>query len=358
VNFSADYQRFLPVVAVVAVAVVAVALVVRGVGGGSNSAGGSTQQVLQDTFAGGKGAGSGKFAATLNVALQGVPAQAAKPVSAKFSGAFDRSKAGKPQFQLDGNVSAAGQSFPFGAVSTGDKAFVTFEGKTYALPAGSLQAGGPNTASPLGSLGVDPKTWFTNVRDQGKAEVGGVPVSHFTADFDVTRAFADFQQAAARSGQAGQIPASARQTLSDAVKGATVDVFTGESDHVLRKLAVAGQFEGKGPTGAGTLKGTVTFDLLISEVNRPQEIRAPRHAAPIGRLSGALGASGLTLGGSAPTKTPAPARKREQSHGGSGTGSKHAGAGTRPKRSSAAYVACVQGAQDLPALQKCQALLP
>ena len=46
-----------------AVAVVAVALVVRGLGGGSSSGGSSTQQVLQDTFGGGKGAGSGKFKA-------------------------------------------------------------------------------------------------------------------------------------------------------------------------------------------------------------------------------------------------------------------------------------------------------
>jgi hypothetical protein len=357
VNFSADFQRFLPVVAVVAVAVVAVALVVRGLGGGSSSGEGSTQKVLQDTFAGGKGAGSGKFTATLNVALQGVPAQAAKPLSAKFSGAFDRTKAGRPQFELDGNVDAAGQSFPIGAVSTGDKAFLTFEGKAYALPAGSLQRSGVNTASPLGSLGVDPKTWFTNVRDQGKAEVGGVPVSHLTADFDVARAFADFQQAAARSGQAGQIPASTQQTLSDAVKGATVDVFTGESDHVLRKLAVAGQFQDKSPTGAGTLEGTVTFDLTVSDVNRPQEIRAPRHAAPIGRLGGALGASGLTAGGTGATKTSPPARKREQSHRKNGGGRK-TGTGATRRRSGSAYVACVQGAQDLAALQKCQALLP
>src|SRR5206468_8809491 len=182
-------------------------------------------------------------------------------------------------------------------------------------------------------------------------EVGGVPVSHLTADFDVARAFADFQQAAARSGQAGQIPASAQQTLSDAVKGATVDVFTGESDHVLRRLAVAGQFEGKGPTGAGTPKGTVTFDLLISDVKRPQEIRAPRNAAPISRPRGALGASGVTLGGTGATKAPAPARKREQSH-------RKSGAGAARRRSGSAYVACVQGAQDLAALQKCQALLP
>jgi hypothetical protein len=352
VNSSVDFQRFVPVVAVAAVAVVAVALVVRGVGG-SHSGTANTQQVLQDTIAGGKGARSGKFAATLTVALQGVPAQAAKPVSAKLSGAFDRTKTGQPQFELDGNVAAAGQSFPFGLLSKGERAFVTFRGTTYALPAGRLEAGAGAT-SPLASLGVNPQSWFTNVRDAGKAEVGGVSVTHLRADFDAGRAFADIQQAAAKSGQAGEIPQSAQKTISDAVKDAKVDVYTGESDHVLRKLAVAGQFEGTGPTGGQALRGTVNFDLQVNDVNRPQEIRAPGHAVPISRLGSALGASGLTLGSTGGGKTSAPARSRGDKHRKGPSKSNP----SRRQRSSQAYVACVQQAQDIPALDKCQALLP
>jgi hypothetical protein len=352
VNFSADFQRFVPVVAVVAVAVVAVALVVRGLGG-SHPETGNTQQVLQETLAGGKGARSGKFTATLAVALQGVPAQAAKPVSAKFSGAFDRAKTGKPQFELDGNVEAAGQSFAFGALSTGDKAFVRFRGTTYSLPTASLQRGGANSTSPLASLGVNPESWFTNVRDAGKTQVAGVPVAHLTADFDAGRAVADLQQAAAKSGQAGQIPGSAQKTISDAVKEAKVDVYTGQSDHVLRKLTVAGQFAGTGPSGGQALRGTVNFDLQVNDVNRPQEIKAPSHALPISRLGGALGSSGLTLGsGGSGGKAPRPTPNQGERHAKSKT------VPSRPKRSSQAYVACVQQAQDIPALDKCQALLP
>ena len=186
----------------------------------------------------------------------------------------------------------------------------------------------------------------------GTTDVEGVRVVHLTADFDTARALADLRQAAAQSGQAGQIPNSTAKTISEAVKDTGVDIYTGESDHLLRKLTVTGRFEGSNPSGGQELRGTVRFDLQVSDVNRPQEIRAPRNAVPVSRLGdGPLG-SNLTPGSAARPRRAKPARDR----GGRGrTGS----AGTqRRQRTSQAYVSCVQQAQDLPALDKCQALLP
>jgi hypothetical protein len=344
VNFPLDFQRLLPIFAVVAVALAAVALVARGLGGGG--AGESTQQVLDQALGGGKGATSGRFEATLSVALQGVPAQASKPLAAKFSGAFERAGSGRPQFDLNGTVDAAGQNDSFGFVSTGDKAFVELRGKAYVLPAGRLQqSGAPANASPFTALGVNPRSWFTNVRDAGSAEVGGVPVQHLTADFDTARAFADLQELAAKSGQAGQVPETTQKTIADAVKRAKVDLFTGKSDHLLRKLAVTGQLAGTSPNGGPALQGTINFDLEVTDVNQPQRITAPRNAAPISELGGT--SPGTSSGGKA-----APSHRRGAKH----RTTKSPSAGGR--RSRQAYISCVQGAPDLQALDKCQAFLP
>jgi hypothetical protein len=351
VNFSADFQRLLPVLAIGAVAVIAIAFVVRGLGGGSSEAG-SAQQVLDEALGGGKGATSGKFEASLSVSLRGVPAQVAKPVDARFSGSFDEPKSGKAQVDLDGTVDAAGQSVSFGALSTGDRAFVKFRGTTYELPAGQLrQSGASKGTSPLASLGIDPRSWFTNVRDAGPADVAGVPVEHLTADFAVGRAFADLQKVAARSGQAERVPSSTSQ-IADSVKQATVDLYTGKSDHILRKLTVTGQLEGSGASGGQGLNGTVDFDLAVSDVNQPQRITAPRNAAPIDELAGgALGSSSLGRPGSGGRGKATPSHGRSADHGGRKRTS-------GSQRSGKAYVACVQGAADMQALDKCQALLP
>ena len=334
-NFPVDFQRLLPIFAVIAVAIAAVALVVRGLGGGGGgAAGGASQQALEQALGGGGGAGSGKFNATLAVSLQGVPPQVARPVTAKFSGAFERPKGGKPRFDLEGTLDAAGQNLSFGVISTGDKAFVKVRGKTYLLPAGQLQQAGTPNASSLTSLGVDPKSWFTNVRDAGTATVAGVAVQHLTADFDAARAVADLRNLAAKSGQGQQVPQSAQTTIADAVKQAKVDLYSGKSDHVLRKLTVVGQLAGSAPSGGPALHGTVNFDLEVTDVNHPQQITTPRNATPIG---------------AAPSR---PQGANHRTHRTRGT------AGARSQSSSQAYVSCVQAAPDIQALNKCQALLP
>jgi hypothetical protein len=181
--------------------------------------------------------------------------------------------------------------------------------------------------------------------------VAGVPVQHLTADFDVDRAFADLQEAAARSGQAAEVPSSTSQ-IARSVKQATVDLYAGKSDHILRKLTVTGQLEGGGPAGGQGLHGSVAFDLAVSDVNQPQRITAPRHAAKIGELAGgAVGEAGpgKATGGGRGKAVAGHGRKSD--HGG---GKRSAGT----QRSAKGYVACVQAAQDMQALAKCQALLP
>ena len=334
-NFPVDFQRLLPIFAVIAVAVAAIALVVRGLGGGGSSAvGGGTQQVLEQALGGGGSVGSGKFNATLAVSLQGVPAQVAQPVNAKFSGAFERQKGGKPRFDLEGTLHAAGQNLSFGVISTGEKAFVKVRGKTYLLPAGQLQQAGAPNASPLTSLGVNPNSWFTNVREVGTTTVAGAPVEHLTADFDAARAFADLRNLAAKSGQGQQVPPAAQTTIADAVKQAKVDLYSGKSDHLLRKLTVVGQLAGSAPSGGPAFHGTVNFDLEVTDVNHPQQITAPRNATPIGA---------------------APSRPQGANHR---THRTHRTGAARGQRSSQAYVSCVQAAQDIQALDKCQTLLP
>ena len=219
-NFSADFQRFVPVVAVAAVAVVAVALVARGVGG-AHSKTASTQQVLQETLAGGKGAKSGKFAGALAVALQGVPGQAANPLSAKFSGAFDRTKTGKPQFQLNATCRSRRAS----ASPSERSRQVTRRSSNCGARRMSCRppafARRRHGATPLASLGVEPRELVHERARRGQGTGGRRRRStHVTADFDAGRRSPTCSRPPRRSGQGSQIPASAQKQQVDAVKSA------------------------------------------------------------------------------------------------------------------------------------------
>jgi hypothetical protein len=103
---------------------------------------------------------------------------------------------------------------------------------------------------------------------------------------------------------------------------------------------------------------TLSFALGIDKVNQPVDVVAPKGALPPARIADIPRAK---LGNRA-DKVFGPAAKPAQ-----GPAPKRGHARTRPhappapataKRSRQAYVSCVQGAQDLATLDRCQALLP
>src|SRR3954470_9367965 len=109
--------------------------VVTGCGGGSsgNEASSSTDvdQLLQDTFSGGKAIDSGKLDLSLRIDASG-SADSNGPISVSVTGPFQRQGKGKlPKLDIDAKIEGAGQNVSAGVVSTGDKGFVKFQGTPY-----------------------------------------------------------------------------------------------------------------------------------------------------------------------------------------------------------------------------------
>ncbi len=311
------------IAATVIVALAAALLVTRGLGGGNGSSTGA-EQVLDQAFGGG-GASSAKFAATGAIALQGLPSEAANPLSFEATGAFDKGTPGaQARFELRATVSAVGNTQSFNVVSNGQQAIVTAGGQTQSLPAGSGAS----------SFAVDPRRWLKNPVDDGTAQVDGASTRHVSADVDVAKMLTDLQVALPSSGVAGEAGLSQQQrdTLRNSVQDAKAEIYTGATDHVLRRLTVTGTVQGTNPLSNVQVSGRLVFDLRITDVGKPQLTDARR-----------------TAGGSGHRRSPGPG------HPGAAAGSKQP---ANARRSAQAYVSCVQRTESFQALERCQAQLP
>ncbi len=100
--------------------------------------------------------------------------------------------------------------------------------------------------------------------------------------------------------------------MKSAIKDASVDVYSGTDDHLLRKLSLSLSIAP--PAGSGVSSVKVDFSVTISDLNQPQTITAPSGAKPISGLLSQLGISGLgplgSLGGGASARWQRCGRRR------------------------------------------------
>src|SRR3954447_13131820 len=100
-----------------------------------------------------------------------------------------------PKADWDIAASAAGQNFSAGFTSTGDNAWVGFQGQNYEVGKVAVaqvnrqikQAAGANKQKGLSQFGVDPRDWLTDAKDEGTEKVGGVETDHVSAALDVSK---------------------------------------------------------------------------------------------------------------------------------------------------------------------------
>ena len=140
-------------------------------------------------------------------------------------------------------------------------------------------------------------------------------------------------------------------TIERSVKNAQVDVYTGEKDHALRRLALSVSLAvpKDAQKSAGGLKsGELRFDLTIADLNSDQTINAPAGARPFSELQTALAA--LQGGGSGAPTTPSTTTTPSTPSAGTTT-PPSAGAPSK-------YLDCVQKAgTDIAKVQQCAALV-
>jgi hypothetical protein len=339
---------------VAAICILPFALAACGGGGGSED----PQQVLDQTFDNQTKVTSGHLDLSLSGSAEG---QQSGNLTATIDGAFQTEQdnpAAFPQLDLNAKLDAsgAGQSFSFqgGLVATKDNAYVEYQGQAYEVGSElfgrftqayeqatrqAKAAQGGQSSSFFDQFGIDPRNWLTNVSNEGDEEVEGADTTHIHGDADVKRIFSDLGKIAARApGGAPQISPDQLDQVESAIKEASVDVYSGKDDHLLRKLSLS--LTVVPPESANTQVSSVSLDfsLTLSDVNEAQSIEAPSGAKPISSLLqqlgiggvGPLGSLGSTGGGGAP-----------------GAGSGGGGAASQ------AYLNCIQNAQTAAEFNKC-----
>ncbi len=301
-----------------------------------------------------------------------------RPLRIEASGPFRTNEGKLPSVDLALKVGTDGdgQTVQTGFLSTGDRSFVKFEDVYYEQPAAQVRAtnaairkaGGQGW---LRSLGLNPRTWLTEGKEEGDERVAGVETSHVSGRLDVPHLMSNInvfvQRAAATlSGAGGQGAAKPLskadiEQLSEVVKDPKFDVYVGKKDGTLRKVSGHVEFgvpkESRASFG-GIEGGSLDFSVELANVNGDQVIEAPARARPLAELTGSLGGSSL-LGGAG-----------DQASGGGDGGNGVGVAPVPPSGSSTsesapsaddfkAYADCLDKArpEDTEALQRCAELL-
>jgi hypothetical protein len=347
----------------------ALALALSACGGsdddGGEEASGSTDvnELLTQTFTGSKKVDSGNLNLSMKIEAEGGDAEQLQgPVSISLAGPFQAQDGGKlPKFKLEAAIEGAGQSIKAGATSTGDKGFLSFQGTDYVVDdqvfqqfkAGyeEAQKQGSEEQQSFASLGMDPRKWLTDPKNEGEAKVGDDDTIKITGGVDVGKLLDDVNKALQQASSlgldsTGEVPEKLtdeqRQQVLDAVKDPRVEIYTGKDDQILRRMVVNLGIE---DGGSGT-SGTIGFDISITDLNEDQDIAEPADAKPFSELLGQFGGLGLAAGG-----------------GGSATGGDDGGGGAADSGGAAAgdieaYSKCVTDAgEDLDKVRECAELL-
>ncbi|HYH87959.1 MAG TPA: hypothetical protein VEX67_01930 [Solirubrobacteraceae bacterium] len=334
-------------------------------GGDEASSDTDVDTLLSDTFKGNKKVESGKLNLALDIDAKGAEGVDG-PITLKVSGPFQsEGKQKLPKFKIDFAFEGAGQSIKAGLTSTGTKAFVNFQDNDYVVSdqvftqfkSGYEQAQkqGNTENQSLSSLGLDPRQWLTNPKNEGEAKVGDDDTIKITGGVDVNKLLDDVNQALKKTRELGvqgaqqlptQLTAEQRKQVTDAIKDPKVEIYTGKEDKILRRMVIALGIvapEGSGTSGSANIK----FDLSISDLNEDQEISEPSGAKPFDQLLSQLGGLGLGgLGGAG------------GAGGGSGSGSSGGGASGANTENLEKYSTCVaEAGNDVAKARKCAELL-
>jgi hypothetical protein len=335
--------------------------------GGSSSSSEDPQQALKETFNNPKKITSGKLNISLSADASGTQSG---NFTAQIDGPFQSSgdKTQLPELDLTAKVSGQGAgtpsiSFEGGLVATKTDAFLEYQGQAYQIPSSLYQqyrslyaqqaaaqaSAGSNSSSVFKQLGIDPSTWLTNVSNEGTTDVGGVTTIHIAGDADIGKIVSDFSKVAQSvPGATAQVPTGAQLSqVEKSVKTAHVDVYTGEDDHLLRKLSIALDFAP--PAGSSSGISSLKFDLSfeLDNVNEPQTITAPSNAKPLSDLAGQFGGLLGGLSGAGGTSSLP---------GGSGGSLGGGGSASAGSAASQKYIQCaLNAAGNQAAINKCAA---
>jgi hypothetical protein len=340
---------------------VASTLLLAACGGGGNDE--DPQQVLRQTFSNPTSIQSGTF--DLDLRLETSGGDNPGSFETKLGGKFASQGPDKfPKFDVDASVKAESGSQSLsgtgGLTSTGDQAFVNFQGTDYAVPQRLYdeftatyaqlqgQSSSGKSANLLKSLNIHPANWLTDLKNDGTADVEGTETIHISGSADIPKLTKDLKAIAQRAGSAvGSVDTQQLDQLDSIVQSGDVDVYSGVDDKLLRRFEIKLELKPPAGTPGAPDSLTVEFQLNFADVNNPETFNAPANPQRLSDLFQAIGINPRQLGNAL--------------RGGLGTSGalpESGGSTTAPSNSSIqAYEQCLSQASGSEELQKCADLL-
>ena len=247
---------------------------------------------------------SGRVDAHATVTLEGI--RGYEETTASFSGPFSyRKGSALPDYDLEVGV----RDYGLDLLSVGGKSYLRVSDTAYEVPPDirrrlvrTSSRGRNGLTRVLEQFGVAPSRWETERRAQSIERLDGAQVVHIKTSFNAGRILRDFNTlfglltaigVTQATGLPPQIPHGARRIVVRGVTSKTANTWIGAKDKVPRrsgfqmtfKIARADRARLGGITG-----GTLTAEMFITEVGKPQEIDAPKTVQPFSQLKLALDA--------------------------------------------------------------------
>jgi hypothetical protein len=292
------------------------------------AAGVSADQVVKDSEAKMAQLKSASFTADMGLEVQGDPNKMTDPTQkALLSQGVTLHVEGKSAtdpMAVDMNLSAgvAGQTLEFGMMAQGDKAWVEYQGKWYAVDkknSKSLSDQAATGAAPteqLKSFGLDPSAWGTSYEMVGTEDLAGTQVYHVKATADPAKLAEDLTKAMNDPSLLNKLgdPSTAKQLeqglaqnkkqveeLKKSLRDVAVDYWIGVDDMLMRKAAFSAALATKGQKGMEGVDGmTMTMTMTMADFDQPVTVTPPAKALPLDTLmnemfGGMMGGSGSGL---------------------------------------------------------------
>jgi hypothetical protein len=310
-------------------ATLALALVASGCGGGkkddspsgtvaTNASGnGSPESILNSISTNTSATGPQKITVNLKLGVDGDPkdpsiaAFLSKPVTLTVDGTTDGTAR---KTDLTFSVAAGPLTFDGAVRQIGDQAWLQLNGKWYTLPANALSSSSGDSGSSGGQSKIDaqqliaafgkPGSIVKDAKLEGTEDVGGVKSDHISGTVDIAALVKGLSNAMGSVGSTSTpiSPADLQSSvtqLQQYIKGATVDIFVGQSDHFVHKLAtkIDGSIPSDQQSGSGIKGFDLSFDVSSVGADSP-DVSAPDNPAPYAQLQSDIG--GL-LGGGLPS---------------------------------------------------------
>ncbi len=355
-------------------------------GCGSSSGPGQANTLLEQTFSGTHPVTSGNLSVSLTVTPTG-STTLKTPISLSFGGPFESLGKGKlPKSDFNVSLRGNGTGGTLGIVSTGTTGYITLQGTSYQLPPATFQklessfsglASNPSGGSGSGALsklGIQPLHWLSNPSVVGTESVDGTSTTHIRATINVASLLADlntFLRKASTVGVSGAngisstLSATTREKIASEVRNPTFDVWTGNDDKTVRKLAIQLTLPVSGHVSTllgGLSSAGIALTMRYADLNQPQTISAPSTVRPFteftAKLRSFLASVEQSLGASTAAGAPGSAAATTGSPSTTGSSSSGSSSSSGTSRDAQRYGQCIINAHnDVSKMQQCASLI-